>query len=68
MTVVFTLAQNVLTIAVALVLAFATDRVIRGRGAYKAIILLPYAIAPVDRRHPVGLPVQSGGRPAGADR
>ncbi|MEO8134742.1 MAG: ABC transporter permease subunit [Betaproteobacteria bacterium] len=46
-TVVFTLAQNVLTIAVALVLAFATDRVIRGRGVYKAIILLPYAIAPV---------------------
>ena len=46
-TIVFTLAQNVLTIAVALVLAFATDRVIRGRGVYKAIILLPYAIAPV---------------------
>lgn len=46
-TVVFTLAQNVLTIAVALVLAFATDRVIRGRGLYKSIILLPYAIAPV---------------------
>ena len=46
-TVVFTLAQNLLTIAVALVLAFASDRVIRGRGVYKAIILLPYAIAPV---------------------
>jgi sn-glycerol 3-phosphate transport system permease protein len=46
-TVVFTLAQNVLTIAVALVLAFATDRIIRGRGLYKSIILLPYAIAPV---------------------
>ncbi|MBC5768477.1 ABC transporter permease subunit [Ramlibacter albus] len=46
-TVVFTLAQNVLTIAVALVLAFASDRIIRGRELYKAIILLPYAIAPV---------------------
>lgn len=46
-TIVFTLAQNVLTIFVALVLAFATDRVIRGKGVYKLIILLPYAIAPV---------------------
>jgi sn-glycerol 3-phosphate transport system permease protein len=46
-TLVFTLAQNVLTISAALVLAFATDRIIRGRDAYKAIILLPYAIAPV---------------------
>ena len=46
-TVVFTILQNLLTIAVALVLAFASDRVIRGRGIYKAIILLPYAIAPV---------------------
>lgn len=46
-TVVFTLAQNVLTMLAALVLAFATDRIIRGRGLYKAIILLPYAIAPV---------------------
>jgi sn-glycerol 3-phosphate transport system permease protein len=46
-TVVFTVAQNVLTISVALVLAFATDRVIRGRGTYKTVILLPYAIAPV---------------------
>jgi sn-glycerol 3-phosphate transport system permease protein len=46
-TVVFTIAQNIVTIGVALVLAFATDRIIRGRGIYKAIILLPYAIAPV---------------------
>jgi sn-glycerol 3-phosphate transport system permease protein len=46
-TVVFTLAQNVFTIAAALVLAFASDRVIRGRELYKSIILLPYAIAPV---------------------
>ena len=46
-TVVFTIAQNVVTMAVALVLAFATDRIIRGRDLYKSIILLPYAIAPV---------------------
>lgn len=46
-TLVFTLAQNALTIAAALVLAFATDRVIRGKGVYKMTILLPYAIAPV---------------------
>jgi sn-glycerol 3-phosphate transport system permease protein len=45
-TVWFTLAQNVLTLAVAIVLAFATDRIVRARGAYRGIILLPYAIAP----------------------
>ena len=43
----FTLAQNVLTLSVAAVLAFATDRVIRGRGFYRSVVLLPYAIAPV---------------------
>ena len=43
----FTLTQNVLTLGVAAVLAFATDRVIRGRGLYRSIVLLPYAIAPV---------------------
>lgn len=42
----FTLAQSILTIAIAGVLAFATDRVIRLRSAYKMILLLPYAIAP----------------------
>ena len=36
-----------LTLSVAAVLAFATDRVIRGRGLYRSIVLLPYAIAPV---------------------
>jgi sn-glycerol 3-phosphate transport system permease protein len=42
----FTVAQNVITLASALVLAFATDRIVRGRSAYRTIILLPYAIAP----------------------
>jgi len=46
-TVWFTLAQNAVTLAIALVLAFATDRVVRGRGLYRSVILLPYAIAPV---------------------
>lgn len=46
-TIWFTLAQNVLTIGIAGVLAFATDRVIRGRGLYRSLVLLPYAIAPV---------------------
>lgn len=46
-TIWFTLAQNVVTIAVALVLAFATDRVVRFQSGYKSVILLPYAIAPV---------------------
>jgi sn-glycerol 3-phosphate transport system permease protein len=46
-TIWFTLAQNVLTIFVAMVLAFATDRVVHGKSAYKAILLFPYAIAPV---------------------
>ncbi|MGE0718270.1 MAG: ABC transporter permease subunit [Alphaproteobacteria bacterium] len=45
-TIWFTLAQNVLTLTVAAVLAFATDRVIRLRAAYKMVLLLPYAIAP----------------------
>ena len=42
----FTVAQNVLTLGSALVLAFATDRIVRGRSAYRTIILLPYAVAP----------------------
>jgi sn-glycerol 3-phosphate transport system permease protein len=42
----FTLATTVLTMAAGLVFAFATDRVLRGRGIYKIVILFPYAIAP----------------------
>ncbi|KAB0265876.1 ABC transporter permease subunit [Microvirga brassicacearum] len=45
-TIVFTLAQNVITILIAGVLAFATDRVVRGQSVYKGVVLLPYAIAP----------------------
>ncbi len=45
-TVLFTLCQNVLTLSLALVLAFATNHIARGRDAYRTVILLPYAIAP----------------------
>ncbi len=45
-TIWFTVAQNVVTLSVAVVLAFATDRVVRARSVYRTIILLPYAIAP----------------------
>jgi len=46
-TVIFTLAQNVITLLAAMVLAFATDHVLRGKSLYKSIVILPYAIAPV---------------------
>ena len=46
LTVTFTLATTALTFAAGLVLAFATDRVLRGRTAYRTLLLLPYAIAP----------------------
>lgn len=45
-TVVFTIAVTVLTMLAGLVFAFATDHVLRGRAGYRALLLLPYAIAP----------------------
>jgi sn-glycerol 3-phosphate transport system permease protein len=45
-TIWFTLAQNALTLGVALIFAFASNHVLRGVGAYRTVILLPYAIAP----------------------
>ena len=45
-TLIFTLAQNVLTLSVALLLAFASNHILRGRGAYRTVLLLSYAIAP----------------------
>lgn len=47
LTLVLTVVQSVVTLCLAALLAFATDRVIRGRAVYRRIILLPYAIAPV---------------------
>lgn len=43
----FTIVQNLATLFIAGVLAFATDYVIRLRVAYRSVLLLPYAIAPV---------------------
>ncbi len=43
----FTLCQNLLTLLIAAVLAFATDRIVRGRALYRGIFLLPYAAAPL---------------------
>ena len=57
-TVWFTLAQNVLTLGVAAVLAFATDRVIRGRGALSQHRAAALCHRAGDRRHPVGVHVQ----------
>ncbi|WP_201837770.1 ABC transporter permease subunit [Microvirga zambiensis] len=45
-TLIFTIAQNVLTLSIALLLAFASNHILRGRGAYRTVLLLPYAIAP----------------------
>jgi sn-glycerol 3-phosphate transport system permease protein len=42
----FTVVQCIATLAIAGLLAFATDNVMRGRAIYKGVILLPYAIAP----------------------
>ncbi|WP_262269675.1 ABC transporter permease subunit [Microvirga yunnanensis] len=45
-TLIFTIAQNVLTLSIALLLAFASNHILRGRSAYRTVLLLPYAIAP----------------------
>lgn len=42
----FTIGQNVLTLSVAVLLAFASNHIIRGKAIYRTVILLPYAIAP----------------------
>lgn len=47
LTLVLTVVQSIITLGLAALLAFATDRVVRGRAVYRRIILLPYAIAPV---------------------
>jgi sn-glycerol 3-phosphate transport system permease protein len=43
----FVFVQGAATLGLAGLFAFATEFVIRGRGTYKNIILMPYAIAPV---------------------
>ncbi len=45
-TVVFSLATALLSMAVALLLATAADRVVRGKNVYRTLLIWPYAVAP----------------------
>lgn len=45
-TVVFSLATALLSMAAALLLATAADRVVRGRNVYRTLLIWPYAVAP----------------------
>lgn len=45
-TVVFSLATALLSIALALLLATSADRVVRGRNIYRTLLIWPYAVAP----------------------
>lgn len=45
-TVVFTIATAVLAMAVAMFLAVMVDKVIKGRGFYRTLMIWPYAVAP----------------------
>jgi sn-glycerol 3-phosphate transport system permease protein len=45
-TVVFSVATTVVAMAVALLLAVMADKVLRGRGIYRTLLIWPYAVAP----------------------
>ncbi|HEV7309941.1 sn-glycerol-3-phosphate ABC transporter permease UgpA [Ensifer sp.] len=45
-TVVFSLATALLSMAVALLLATSVDRVVRGKNLYRTLLIWPYAVAP----------------------
>jgi len=45
-TAIFTAASCLLSMSVALLLAVMADRIIRGAGAYKTLLIWPYAVAP----------------------
>ncbi len=45
-TVAFSLATALLSMALALLLATAADRVVRGRNVYRTLLIWPYAVAP----------------------
>jgi len=45
-TAIFTLASCIIAMAAALLMAVMADRVIRGAGAYKTLLIWPYAVAP----------------------
>jgi sn-glycerol 3-phosphate transport system permease protein len=46
-TLVFSTLVTVLGLSIALVLAIFADRVLKGAGLYKTVLILPYAVAPV---------------------
>ena len=45
-TAVFSIATAVISMAVALILAVMADRVVRGKGVYRTLLIWPYAVAP----------------------
>lgn len=45
-TVVFSVATAFLAMGIALLLATAADRVVRGKGFYRTMLIIPYAVAP----------------------
>lgn len=45
-TVIFSLSTALISMAAALLLASAADRVVRGRGLYRTLLIWPYAVAP----------------------
>jgi sn-glycerol 3-phosphate transport system permease protein len=45
-TVIFSLATALISMALALLLATAAERVVRGRGLYRTLLIWPYAVAP----------------------
>lgn len=45
-TLIFAVATAVISMGVALVLAVMADRVVRGRGVYRTLLIWPYAVAP----------------------
>ena len=62
LTLVFSALVASIGLAVSLLLAVMADRVIRGAGVYKTLLVWPYAVAPAVGGRAVGLPVQSLGR------
>ncbi len=51
----FSVLVAALGIGISLVLAIFADRIVRGAMVYKTLLIMPYAVAPVDRRRAVGV-------------
>ena len=61
-TAVFSVLVAGLGLSMSLMLAVFADRVIRGAGVYKTLLIWPYAVAPAIAARPVAVPVQSDAR------